>query len=183
MSRIGKAPITIPQGVQASLNENVLTVKGSKGELKQKFDKDLIVEINDGELVIKRPTEQKRHKAMHGLYRSLFNNMIEGVAKGSKIVLELVGVGFRASNQGQVLEMQVGFSHPVVLALPPEVALSTETEKGKPPRVILESFDKQLLGQMAAKIRSVRKPEPYKGKGIRFQGEYIRRKEGKSAKK
>lgn len=183
MSRIGKAPITIPQGVQATLNENVLTVKGSKGELKQKFDKDLIVEINDGELVIKRPTEQKRHKAMHGLYRSLFNNMIDGVANGNKIVLELVGVGFRASNQGQVLEMQVGFSHPVVLALPPEVALTTETEKGKPPRVILESFDKQLLGQMAAKIRSVRKPEPYKGKGIRFQGEYIRRKEGKSAKK
>lgn len=183
MSRIGKAPVIIPQGVQATLNENVLTVKGSKGELTQKFDKDLIVEIKDGELVIERPTEQKRHKAMHGLYRSLFSNMVEGVSNGYKVVLELVGVGFRATNQGQLLEMQVGFSHPVVLALPPEVKLTTETEKGKPPRIILESFDKQLIGQMAAKIRSVRKPEPYKGKGIRFQGEYIRRKEGKSAKK
>jgi large subunit ribosomal protein L6 len=183
MSRIGKAPITLPQGVTASVNGNVVTVKGKGGELSQVFDKDLTVKVEDGVLTVARPTEQKRHKAMHGLYRSLFNNMVVGVSEGYKVVLELVGVGFRATATGQLLEMQLGFSHPVVFLLPNEVKLAAEAEKGKAPKVILQSNDKQLLGQMAARIRSVRKPEPYKGKGIRFENEVIRRKEGKSASK
>jgi large subunit ribosomal protein L6 len=183
MSRIGKAPITLPQGVTASVNGNVVTVKGKGGELSQVFDKDLTVKVEEGVLTVARPTEQKRHKAMHGLYRSLFNNMVVGVSEGYKVVLELVGVGFRATATGQLLEMQLGFSHPVVFLLPNEVKLAAEAEKGKAPKVILQSNDKQLLGQMAARIRSVRKPEPYKGKGIRFENEVIRRKEGKSASK
>jgi large subunit ribosomal protein L6 len=183
MSRIGKAPITLPQGVTATINGNVITVKGKKGELSQVFDRDLKVEVQEGVLTVSRPTDQKRHKAMHGLYRALINNIVVGVSDGYRVVLELVGVGFRATATGQLLEMQLGFSHPVVFLLPNEIKISAEAEKGKAPRVILESNDKQLLGQVAARIRSVRKPEPYKGKGIRFENEVIRRKEGKSASK
>ncbi len=184
MSRIGNAPIEIPAGVEVKIGENnLIQVKGPKGELVQKVDPDLTVNINDGELTVERPTEQKRHKAMHGLYRSLLANMIVGVSDGYKKVLELHGVGYRASSSGNQLELAVGYSHPIVFLLPPEVKVSTETLKGQPPMVTLESFDKQLIGQVAAKIRSIRKPEPFKGKGIRYQGEYIRRKAGKSAAK
>lgn len=183
MSRIGNAPITVPQGVEIKANEGLVSVKGPKGELVQPIDKDMIVKVEDGQLTIDRPTNQKRHKSLHGLYRALINNMVTGVTEGYKKELELVGVGFRASATGQVLEMALGFSHPVVFLLPEEVKVSAVMEKGKPPRVTLESTDKQLIGQIAARIRSVRKPEPYKGKGIRFVGEQLRRKEGKSAKK
>jgi len=182
MSRIGNAPISIPSGVEIKLGDgNIVSVKGPKGELFQKVDRDMEVTIEDGTLTVKRPTEQKRHKALHGLYRALINNMVVGVSDGYKIELELVGVGYRATNKGQLLEMQIGYSHPVVIMLPPPVKVTTETVKGKPPLVILESSDKQLIGQMAAKIRSYRKPEPYKGKGILFKGEEIRRKAGKTA--
>ena len=183
MSRIGNAPVVIPQGVEIKVDGSVVTVKGKGGELKQTIDKDLIVKIEDGELTIARPTEQKRHKALHGLSRALINNMVEGVTNGYKLELELVGVGFRATSEGQLLEMALGFSHPVVFLIPNEVKVSTVSDKGKAPRVILESIDKQLIGQIAARIRVIRKPEPYKGKGIKFVGEQLRRKEGKSAKK
>lgn len=183
MSRIGKAPVVIPEGVEVKVDGSIVTVKGKKGELKQVVDKDMIINIEDGQLTITRPTEQKRHKALHGLYRSLIANMVIGVSEGYKKELDLVGVGFRASATGQMLEMAVGFSHPVVFLLPEEVKVEATMEKGKPPRVTLESVDKQLIGQIAARIRSVRKPEPYKGKGIKFAGEVLRRKEGKSAKK
>jgi large subunit ribosomal protein L6 len=184
MSRIGKNPVAIPKGVEISVTDNnVVTVKGPKGTLEQKVDSDLIVTIEDGELKLQRPSEQKRHKAMHGLYRSLISNMVTGVNEGFKKELELVGVGYRASNTGQLLELMVGFSHPVYMLLPDEVKLSTETAKGQAPKVMLESIDKQLIGQVAAKIRSIRKPEPYKGKGIKFVGEILRRKAGKTASK
>lgn len=183
MSRIGKAPIAIPEGVEVKVDGALLTVKGKNGELKQVIDKDMSVKIEDGILTLDRPTEQKRHKALHGLYRSLINNMVTGVSEGYSKTLELVGVGFRASSTGQLLEMALGFSHPIVFLLPDEVKVEAIMEKGKPPRVILTSIDKQLIGQIAARIRAVRKPEPYKGKGIRFAGEEVRRKEGKSAKK
>ena len=183
MSRIGKAPVTIPSGVEIKVDGSLVTVKGAKGTLMQVVDKDLIVKIEDGQLTIERPTEQKRHKAMHGLYRSLIANMVTGVTEGYKKELELVGVGFRAAATGQVLEMALGFSHPIVFLLPKEVFVEAIMDKGKAPKVILQSFDKQLVGQIAARIRSVRKPEPYKGKGIKFVGEVLRRKEGKSAKK
>ena len=183
MSRIGKAPVVIPEGVEVKVDGSLVTVKGKKGELKQVVDKDMIINIEDGQITITRPTEQKRHKALHGLYRSLIANMVIGVSEGYKKELDLVGVGFRASATGQMLEMAVGFSHPVVFLLPEEVKVEATMEKGKPPRVTLESVDKQLIGQIAARIRSVRKPEPYKGKGIKFAGEVLRRKEGKSAKK
>jgi large subunit ribosomal protein L6 len=183
MSRIGKAPVVIPEGVEVKVDGSLVTVKGKKGELKQVVDKDMIINIEDGQLTVTRPTEQKRHKALHGLYRSLIANMVIGVSEGYKKELDLVGVGFRASATGQMLEMAVGFSHPVVFLLPEEVKVEATMEKGKPPRVTLESVDKQLIGQIAARIRSVRKPEPYKGKGIKFAGEVLRRKEGKSAKK
>ena len=184
MSRIGKLPIPMPNGVELTVaDNNVVTVKGAKGTLVQKFDSDLKINVQDGQIVIERPTEQKRHKALHGLTRALLNNMVVGVSEGYKLELELVGVGYRASNEGQLLELAVGYSHPIFIALPDEVKLSTDTQKGKAPRVILESIDKQLVGQVAAKIRSMRKPEPYKGKGIKFVGEVLRRKEGKSAKK
>ena len=153
------------------------------GELFQEIDRDLSSEIEDNVLTVKPPADQKRHKEMHGLYRSLISNMVVGVSEGYKIELELVGVGFRASNSGQVLEMALGFSHPVVFLIPSEVKVTTEMKKGSPPLVILESNDKQLIGQVAARIRSIRKPEPYKGKGIRFKGEVLRRKEGKTAAK
>jgi large subunit ribosomal protein L6 len=184
MSRIGNAPITIPQGVEIDISKgNLVTVKGPKGSLSEQVDPDLKIEINDGELVVSRPTEQIRHKSMHGLYRSLISNMVQGVSEGFVKELELVGVGYRASNTGQLLELIVGYSHPIMFALPEEVKLSTVTEKGKNPVIRLESNDKQLIGQVAAKIRSFRKPEPYKGKGIRFLGEEIRRKAGKTAAK
>ncbi len=184
MSRIGNAPIEIPSGVEVKVGENnVVQVKGSKGELVQKVNPDLTISVEDNEVIIGRPTEQKRHKAMHGLYRSLIANMIVGVSEGYTKQLELHGVGYRASSTGNQLELAVGYSHPVIFILPPEVKVSTETLKGQPPMVTLESIDKQLIGQVAAKIRSIRKPEPFKGKGIRYKGEYIRRKAGKSAAK
>ncbi|MCB0577925.1 MAG: 50S ribosomal protein L6 [Phaeodactylibacter sp.] len=184
MSRIGKAPIEMPKGVTIDVSpSNVVTVKGPKGELRQQIDPDITVKVDDGVLTVERPTEQKRHRAMHGLYRSLINNMVEGVTNGFVKELELVGVGYRASNTGQLLELTVGFSHPVMFALPDEVKVETRMEKGKNPAVRLESIDKQLLGQVAAKIRSFRKPEPYKGKGIRYMGEEVRRKVGKAAGK
>ncbi|TVQ83579.1 MAG: 50S ribosomal protein L6 [Bacteroidetes bacterium] len=182
MSRIGKQPITIPSGVTVNVNDNnIVTVKGPKGELQQELKGDITIKIEDGTLHVERPSEQKKHKALHGLYRSLINNMIVGVSDGYKIVQELVGVGYKASNQGQLLELGLGYSHNIFIELPKEVKVETVTERGKSPLIILESHDKQLIGQVAAKIRSLRKPEPYKGKGIRFQGEVIRRKAGKSA--
>jgi large subunit ribosomal protein L6 len=183
MSRIGKAPITIPAGVEINVVGSLVTVKGKNGELKQVIDKEMSVKIEGDQLIVGRPTEQKRHKALHGLYRSLIANMVTGVTEGYKKEMELVGVGFRAASTGQMLEMSLGFSHPIVFLLPSEVKVEALMEKGKPPRVILESIDKQLIGQIAARIRAVRKPEPYKGKGIKFVGEVLRRKEGKSAKK
>ncbi|OUW83758.1 MAG: 50S ribosomal protein L6 [Saprospirales bacterium TMED214] len=183
MSRIGNAPISLPEGVEVKVDGAAVSVKGKKGELFQEIDRDISIEIEDNVLTVKRPTDQKRHKALHGLYRSLISNMVVGVSEGYKIELELVGVGFRASNSGQVLEMALGFSHPVVFLIPSEVKVTTEMKKGSPPLVILESNDKQLIGQVAARIRSIRKPEPYKGKGIRFKGEVLRRKEGKTAAK
>jgi large subunit ribosomal protein L6 len=182
MSRIGKLPIEIPQGVTVNITkENVVETKGPMGELVQKVDPDIEVKIDGNIMTLKRPTEQKRHKAMHGLYRSLLNNMIEGVSKGFEIKQELVGVGYRATSTGQLLELSVGFSHAIFLELPPEVKVEAVTEKRQNPIITLKSADKQLLGQMAAKIRSFRKPEPYKGKGIKFVGEQLRRKAGKAA--
>lgn len=182
MSRIGKAPISIPEGVEINISEdNVVTVKGKLGELTQTIDKSISLSVNDGEVVVERSSEAKDVKAKHGLYRSLVNNMVEGVSKGFSTVQELVGVGYRASSQGQRLELALGFSHPIVFEIPVEVKLETVSEKGKNPLIKLTSHDKQLVGQVAAKIRSLRKPEPYKGKGVRFQGEEIRRKAGKTA--
>ena len=184
MSRIGKAPIEIPAGVDISVSKgNVVTVKGKKGTLTQQVDPDLSVNIEDGVLTLKRPTEQQRHRAMHGLYRALINNMVEGVSNGFTKELEVIGVGYRAANEGQLLDLTLGFSHPVLFYIPEEVKVEAVMEKGKNPIVKLESHDKQLLGQVAAKIRAFRKPEPYKGKGIRFVGEEIRRKAGKTAGK
>ncbi|HEX7366943.1 MAG TPA: 50S ribosomal protein L6 [Pelobium sp.] len=184
MSRVGKAPISIPSGVTVTVSkENLVTVKGPKGELSQQVDADIIVEQQDGNIEVKRPTEQKRHKALHGLYRALINNMVVGVTEGYKLQQELVGVGYRASNQGNTLDLVLGFSHHIVFSLPPEIKVSTASEKGKNPIITLESIDKQLLGQVAAKIRSLRAPEPYKGKGVKFVGEQLRRKAGKSASK
>lgn len=183
MSRIGKMPITLPKDVQVKIEEasNKVTVKGPKGELSQVLDKDIKVGLEDGVLTVTRPTEQKRHKALHGLYRSLINNMVQGVSEGFKKHLELVGVGYRATNKGPILEISVGYSHPIYFVVPMEVKVSTTAEKGQSPTIILESADKQLIGQVCAKIRSFRMPEPYKGKGIRFAGEEIRRKAGKTA--
>ncbi|MEL7422605.1 MAG: 50S ribosomal protein L6 [Bacteroidota bacterium] len=184
MSRIGKAPISLPSGITIDVSKsNLITVKGPKGELQQQIDPDLGVGIEDGVLTVTRPTDSKRHRSVHGLYRSLINNMIIGVNEGYKLELEVIGVGYRAENRGQLLILTVGYSHPIYFVIPEEVKLSTSTEKGKAPLVILESIDKQLVGQIAAKIRAFRKPEPYKGKGIRFKGEEIRRKAGKTASK
>ncbi|WP_210466558.1 MULTISPECIES: 50S ribosomal protein L6 [Rufibacter] len=184
MSRIGKLPITLPQGVEVLVNQdNLVTVKGPKGTLSSQVDTDIAVAIEDGVLTVTRPTEQKRHKALHGLYRSLINNMVFGVSTGYKVSLELVGVGFKATTQGQSLELALGYSHNIYVALPPEITATAVTEKGKAPVITLEGIDKQLIGQVAAKIRSLRKVEPYKGKGIRFVGEVVRRKAGKTASK
>ncbi|ETN96749.1 large subunit ribosomal protein L6 [Zhouia amylolytica] len=180
MSRIGKSPINIPDGVTVAIDNGVITVKGKMGELTQEV-KDITVKQEEGQLILERPNDSKDIRAKHGLYRALLNNMIEGVSQGFTKELELVGVGYRASNQGQKLDLAVGFSHNIVLELAPEVKVETISEKGKNPIVKLTSHDKQLVGQVAAKIRSFRKPEPYKGKGIKFVGEQIRRKAGKSA--
>jgi len=182
MSRIGKAPIVLPAGVEISISKgNFVEVKGPKGNLSQQVDPDLTLKIEDGELSLARPTDQIRHRSMHGLYRSLINNMVLGVTEGYFKELELVGVGFRANNTGNLLEMTVGFSHPIYFYLPEDLTLETITEKGKNPIIRVSGIDKQLVGQVAAKIRAYRKPEPYKGKGIKFVGEEIRRKEGKTA--
>jgi large subunit ribosomal protein L6 len=184
MSRIGLAPVEVPSGVEIKISDkNIVSVKGSKGELHQTVDPNITVTMEDSVVTLKRHTDQKDHKAKHGLYRALISNMIEGVNNGFTKKLELVGVGYRASNQGQRLELSLGFSHPIVFELPTEVKVETLSERGKNPIVTLTSFDKQLIGQVAAKIKSLRKPEPYKGKGVRFVGEYIRRKAGKSAAK
>jgi large subunit ribosomal protein L6 len=183
MSRIGNAPVDIPQGVEVKVENGLVTVKGPKGELTQNIDAAITVEIEDNIVNLKRSTEQKDHKAKHGLYRSLVANMVEGVSKGFKTQQELVGVGFRATNQGQKLELLLGYSHNIIFELPAEIKVSCESERGKNPIVTLESHDKQLIGHVAAKIRSLRKPEPYKGKGIKFVGEQLRRKAGKTAAK
>ncbi|MDA9340170.1 50S ribosomal protein L6 [Polaribacter sp.] len=181
MSRIGKNPVSISQGVDVNIVDNVITVKGKLGELSQTISNGITVKIEDGIITLDRTSESKDHKAQHGLMRALINNMIEGVSKGWTKDLELVGVGYRASNQGQKLDLALGFSHNIVLELAPEVKIETVSEKGKNPIIKLSSFDKQLVGQIAAKIRSFRAPEPYKGKGVKFVGEILRRKAGKSA--
>ncbi len=184
MSRIGKSPIKLPEGVEVKISSaNEVTVKGPKGELSRPVNKDIQVEIKDGVLEVKRPTEQIRHKAMHGLYRSLIQNMVTGVTTGYTKELELVGVGYKASNQGQLLDLSLGYSHNFIVELPNEVSVKTETKKGQNPRITLESIDNELLGQVAAKIRSLRKPEPYQGKGVRYRNEVVRRKAGKTAGK
>ena len=182
MSRIGKLPIAIPQGVTINVaKDNSVTVKGPVGELTQKVDPDIKLEIKENELIVSRPTEQKRHKALHGLYRALLSNMVEGVSNGFTSVQEVIGVGYKAEAKGQVLEMSLGYSHDIHFKLPKEVKVEAKTEKRSNPVITLKSADKQLLGQVAAKIRSLRPPEPYKGKGIKFAGEQLRRKAGKSA--
>ena len=180
MSRIGKNPITIPQGVTVEIKENLVTVKGKLGELTQEFE-GVSISIEDNTITLERATESKDHKSKHGLYRALINNMIQGVSQGWTKELELVGVGYRASNQGNKLDLALGFSHNIILDIAPEVKVETVSEKGKNPIVKLTSHDKQLVGQVAAKIRGFRRPEPYKGKGVKFVGELIRRKAGKSA--
>ncbi|MDT8392542.1 MAG: 50S ribosomal protein L6 [Bacteroidales bacterium] len=182
MSRIGKMPITLPEGVEINIaDDNVVTVKGKLGELRQQVNKDLILKLEDGTLTIERPSESKEHKSQHGLTRALLNNMVNGVSEGYTITQELVGVGYKANAQDQILELSLGYSHGIFLELPEEVQVETVTERGKNPTIILKSHDKQLIGQVAAKIRSFRKPEPYKGKGILYKGEQIRRKAGKAA--
>lgn len=180
MSRIGKNPVTIPNGVTVNVENNTITVKGKLGELTQEYS-DVTVKVEEGNVIVERSSNQKNERAKHGLYRALVNNMIQGVSEGWTKELELVGVGYRASNQGQKLDIAVGYSHNIVLDVAPEVKVETISEKGKNPIVKLTSHDKQLVGQVAAKIRSFRKPEPYKGKGIKFVGEQLRRKAGKSA--
>lgn len=184
MSRIGKQPITIPAGVTVTVGaDNVITVKGPKGELKEAIDRDIKVEVKDGQVNIIRPTDQIRHRAMHGLYRALLNNLVKGVTEGYKKELELVGVGFKASNTGNVLDLALGYSHNIIFEVPKELKVATATEKGKNPIISLEGIDKQLLGAVAAKLRSLRKPEPYKGKGVKYTDEVVRRKAGKAAGK
>ena len=183
MSRIGKNPVSIPSGVEIKIDGTTVTVKGPKGELTQEIDSCVSMEIADGTISFSRESDAPSHRAKHGLYRSLINNMVVGVSEGYKKELEVVGVGFRATAQGQMLDLALGYSHPIVIQIPNEVKVSADTQKGKAPVVTLESFDKQLLGQVAAKIRSLRKPEPYKGKGIKYVGEDIRRKAGKAAGK
>ena len=181
MSRIGKAPIEIPAGVTVAVEGNVITVKGPKGELKQTFNPELTINIEGNVLTVTRPSDNREHRSQHGLYRALINNMVVGVSTGYRKEMELVGVGYRANATGQVLELSLGFSHAIYIKLPVEIKVETKSERNKNPLIILESDDKQLLGQVCAKIRSLRKPEPYKGKGVKFVGEVIRRKSGKSA--
>lgn len=184
MSRIGKNPISLPNKVEISIsNENVVTVKGPKGELREHIHPDIKVELQDGMIVVTRPTNQQRHRAMHGLYRSLISNMVIGVSEGYTKELEMIGVGYRCNSTGQLLELLLGYSHPIQFMLPPEVKVEAIMEKGKNPTIKLQSTDKQLIGQVAAKIRSFRGPEPYKGKGVKFVGEQIRRKAGKTTGK
>jgi large subunit ribosomal protein L6 len=182
MSRIGKLPIKLPQGVTVTVKpDNTVTVKGPKGELNQFVDPDIKVAVDNGIVAIDRPTEQKRHKSMHGLYRSLINNMVHGVSEGYKIEMEVVGVGYKAEAKGQILELSLGYSHDIHFQIPQEVKVESKTERRSNPIITLTSNDKQLIGQIAAKIRSFRAPEPYKGKGIKFVGEVLRKKAGKSA--
>jgi len=183
MSRIGKKPVSIPKGVTITVKDSVVTVKGPKGELSQQIDRDITIEITETELIVARPTEQIRHRAMHGLYRSLVSNMVKGVTEGYKKDLELVGVGFKAANTGNVLDLALGYSHNIIFEVPNELKVSTTTEKGQNPKIFLEGSDKQLIGQVAAKIRGLRKPEPYKGKGVKYSDEIVRRKAGKAAGK
>ena len=184
MSRIGKAPISLPQGVSVTVaSNNLVTVKGPKGEISRMVDPDITVQVDKGtnHILVQRPTDQKRHRALHGLYRALIHNMVVGVSEGFKKTMEIVGVGYKATVNGQIIDLSLGFSHNLFLELPKEVKASATAEKGKNPTLTLESFDKELLGMVCAKIRSYRKPEPYKGKGIKFEGEVLRRKAGKSA--
>ncbi|MDD3384438.1 MAG: 50S ribosomal protein L6 [Bacteroidales bacterium] len=182
MSRIGKLPINIPAGVTIKVSDsNLVEVKGPLGTLTQQVDPDITLKVEDGQLTLSRPTEQQRHRALHGLYRSLVQNMVTGVSTGYEIKQELVGVGYKATADGQVLEMNLGYSHPIIMQLPPEVKVEAVTERRSNPFITLRSIDKQLIGQVASKIRSLRKPEPYKGKGIKFVGEVLRRKSGKTA--
>ncbi len=182
MSRIGKLPVAIPSGVTVNIGkDNLVTVKGPKGELQQQVNPDLVVKVEENQLTVERPSESKEHKSFHGLYRSLINNMVVGVSEGFKIEMEFVGVGYRAESKGQMLEMSLGYSHNIFFELPNEIKVEAVTERRSNPRLTLESCDKQLIGHVAAKIRSLRKPEPYKGKGIKFKGEELRRKAGKSA--
>jgi len=183
MSRIGKLPISIPAGVTVTVQDNVVTVKGPKGTLTQEVNPSITVGVEDGHVVVSRPDDEKINRSLHGLYRALIHNMVVGVSEGYKKTLELVGVGYRVSNQGQVLELSLGYTHNIFLGLPAEIKVETKTERNQNPLIILESADKQLIGQVCAKIRSFRSPEPYKGKGVRFQGEVVRRKAGKSAGK
>src|SRR5450755_1958253 len=184
MSMIGKKPVVVPNGITVTVGtDNTITVKGPKGELKQAIDRDIKVEVKDGKIEISRPTDQIRHRALHGLYRSLLSNMVKGVAEGYKRQLELIGVGFKASNQGNLLDLALGYSHNIIFEIPKELKLATAQEKGENPKIMLEGIDKQLIGQVAAKIRGLRKPEPYKGKGVRYTGEVVRKKAGKAAGK
>ena len=183
MSRIGKKPVSIPKGVTVSVANAVVTVKGPKGTLTQEIDRDIVIEITETEVLVKRPTEQIRHRAMHGLYRSLISNLGKGVTDGYKKDLELVGVGFKATNAGNILDLALGYSHNIIFEVPKELKVTTTTEKGQNPKIFLEGSDKQLIGQVAAKIRGLRKPEPYKGKGVRYSDEVVRRKAGKAAGK
>jgi len=184
MSRIGKNPVVIPNGVTVTIgSDNSVTVKGPKGELKENIDRDITMEVAEGKVSFNRPTDQIRHRAMHGLYRALVGNMVKGVTEGYKKELELVGVGYKAANQGNLLDLALGFSHNIVFEIPKELKVVTSQEKGENPKIVLEGIDKQLLGQVAAKIRGLRKPEPYKGKGVKYKGEFIHRKAGKAAGK
>lgn len=183
MSRIGKKPVIIPKGVTITVKDSVVTVKGPKGELSQLIDRDITIEITENELTVLRPTEQIRHRAMHGLYRSLISNLVKGVTEGYKRDLELVGVGFKATNAGNILDLALGYSHNIIFEVPNELKVTTTTEKGQNPKIFLEGTDKQLIGQVAAKIRGLRKPEPYKGKGVKYSDEIVRRKAGKAAGK
>ena len=183
MSRIGRAPITVPGGVTVTVKDNVVAVKGPKGELKENIDRDITVEVKDGHINIARPTDQIRHRALHGLSRALVANMVKGVTEGYTKKLELIGVGFKAAHQGNLLDLALGYSHNIVFEIPSELKVVTAQEKGKNPEITLTGIDRQLIGQVAAKIRSLRKPEPYKGKGVRYQGEVVRKKAGKAAGK
>lgn len=184
MSRIGKQPVTVPGGVTVTIgNDNVVTVKGPKGELKQPIDRDMKIEVKDGQINVTRPTDQIRHRALHGLSRALVSNLVKGVTDGYQKKLELIGVGFKATNQGNILDLSLGFSHNIIFEVPKELKVATAQEKGQNPLITLDGIDRQLLGQVAAKIRGLRKPEPYKGKGVRYQGEAVRKKAGKAAGK